>query len=239
MKLLLTSSGITNQTLRATLEQLLGKPIAEASALIIPTAIYPFPGGARHAWQPLGGTRKHVISDLGWKSLGILELSVLPSIDRDAWVPTVEDTDALLVWGGDVLFLCEWMRRSGLADLLPSLRAVYVGTSAGSMAASAVFVEAYTVPPRGHGTPLSSEPIVLAGGLHRTLVTGQGLGLVDVGVIPHLENPNHPDASLVNAEVWAAKHPRPTYAIDDQSALKVVDGAIEVVSEGTWKLFTR
>ena len=239
MKLLLTSSGITNPTLRDTLEQLLGKPISEASALLIPTAIYPFPGGARHAWSPIAGRSAHAMCGLGWKSMGILELSVLPSIERDAWVPMVQETDALLVWGGDPLFLSEWMRRSGLAELLPSLRGVYIGTSAGSMVASTTFVEAYTDPPRGHGTPISSEEVMFGGDLRRTVVTARGVGLVDVGVIPHFENANHPDACARNAEAWAAKCPLPTYALDDQSALRVVDGAIDVVSEGQWKLFPR
>ena len=71
--------------------------------------------------------------ELGWKSLGVLELTALPSIDKELWVPMVQETDVLLVNGGDPLYLCYWMRQSGLADLLPSLRAVYVGLSAGSM----------------------------------------------------------------------------------------------------------
>ena len=72
--------------------------------------------------------------ELGWKSLGVLELTALPSIDEENWVPMVRETDVLLVNGGDPMYLCHWMRQSGLADLLPSLReTVYVGLSAGSM----------------------------------------------------------------------------------------------------------
>ena len=67
--------------------------------------------------------------ELGWKSMGVLELTALPSIDEDHWVPLVRETDVLLVTGGDALYLCHWMRQSGLADLLPSLReTVWVGT---------------------------------------------------------------------------------------------------------------
>lgn len=244
MRLLLTSSGITNQSLRDTVELLLGKPISESSALFIPTAIYPFPGGAKFAWDPIAGKSKGVVCDLGWKSMGILELSVLPSIEKEAWVPMVEQTDAFLVWGGDVLFLSDWMRKSGLADLFPKLRpeAVYVGVSAGSMAASSLFGETYRDAPRGSGDPLSTADMVFTtpeGGIQRKLVTGRGIGLVDFALIPHLGNKNHPDASLENAEKWAAKIPRPTYAIDDQTALKVVDGKVEVISEGQWKYFPR
>jgi len=63
----------------------------------------------------------------------VLELTALPSIDEAQWVPVVEETDVLLVNGGDPLYLCYWMRQSGLAQLLSSLRAVYLGLSAGSM----------------------------------------------------------------------------------------------------------
>jgi dipeptidase E len=134
------------------------------------------------------------------------------------------------------------MRRSGLTDLLPTLRseAAYVGVSAGSMAASATFVETYVDPPRGSDGPLKSEDIAFTtpeGDVDRILVTGQGAGLVDFAVIPHLDHPHHPDASLANAEKWVARSSAPTYAIDDETAVKVVDGAAEVVSEGHWKLF--
>ena len=242
MKALLTSSGITNDSIRDALEDLLGKPIAEADALFIPTAIYPFPGGAGMAWRAIHGQASSPLADLGWKSVGLLELTALPSIEKAAWVPAVREADALLVWGGDPLFLAGWMRRSGLTDLLPTLRpeAVYVGVSAGSIAATTTFVETYTNPPRGTDEPLNSEEVVFAtptGDVERLLVTGQGAGLVDFAVIPHLEHPHHLDASLANAEKWAARIPAPTYAIDDETAISVVDGVARVVSEGQWKLF--
>jgi dipeptidase E len=242
MRALLTSGGIKNGTLRDALVDLLDKPIAEAHALVIPTAIYPFPGGPGMAWRAICGKTSSPLCDLGWKSLGVLELTALPSIDEDAWVPTVRDADALLVWGGDPLFLANWMRRSGLTALLPTLRseAVYVGVSAGSIAAATTFVETYTEPPRGIDGPLKSEDVVFStpqGDVDRILVTGQGAGLVDFAVIPHLAHPDHPDASMANAQQWAARIPAPTYAIDDESAVSVVDGAARVVSEGQWTLF--
>lgn len=174
--------------------------------------------------------------------MGVLELTALPSIDRKVWVTTVEEADALLVWGGDPIYLAYWMRQSGLADLLPSLyqKLVYVGVSAGSMAVSSIFGETYRNPPGGNHGALTSEDIVFAtpqGEIKRMFVTAQGAGLVDFALIPHFGNENHPDASEANAEKWAAKLPIPVYAIDDQSAIKVVDGTVEVVSEGHWKLF--
>jgi dipeptidase E len=239
MRALLTSAGITNDSIRQALADLLGKPISSSSALFIPTAVYPFPGGAGSAWRAITGRAPSPMAGLGWKSMGVLELSVLPSIDEEAWVPAVREADALLFWGGDPLFLAGWMRRSGLTALLPELRpeAVYVGMSAGSIAAASTFVETYVDPPRDADGPLKSEEVVFEGGVDRILVTGQGAGLVDFAVIPHFEHPDHLDASRANAEKWAAHIPAPTYALDDQSAVKVADGVAEVVSEGQWQLF--
>jgi dipeptidase E len=243
VKLLLTSSGISNASIQDALVDLLGKPIAESSALFIPTAIYPFPGGPGMAWRAICGKTRNPLCQLGWKSLGVLELTALPSIDKRTWVPTVLETDALLVWGGDPLYLSYWMRQSGLADLMPSLRRemVYVGVSAGSIAATSLFGETYVDPPSGRGETLSSEDIVFTtpqGEIGRILIKAHGVGLVDFAIIPHLDEENHEDASLANAEKWAARISVPTYAIDDQTAIKVVNGTVEVVSEGHWKLFT-
>jgi dipeptidase E len=243
MRLLLTSSGVCNASIHNALVELLGKPIAESSALFIPTAIYPFPGGAGMAWQAISGKAGSPLAQLGWKSLGVLELTALPSIDKNAWVPMIEETDALLVWGGDPVYLAYWMRQSGLADLLQSLRHewVYVGVSAGSMATATIFGETYRDPPSGRGDALASEHIVFAtphGEVGRILVTAHGSGLVDFALIPHLDHEDHPDSSLANAKTWASRLPVPVYAIDDQTAIKVADGTVEVVSEGHWKLFS-
>jgi dipeptidase E len=242
MNLLLTSSGISNASIEAALVDLLGKPIAESRALCVPTGIYPFPGGGDMAAQMIRGLAYSPLCGLGWESLGVLELTALPSIPQDVWVGAVQETDALLIWGGDPLYLAYWMRQSGLADLLPSLRreAVYVGVSAGAMAATSTFGETYLDPPSGSGHPLTSEPIVFdtpEGDINRIFVTAEGVGLVDFSLIPHLDHPAHPDASLVNAESWAGKLPVPTYAIDDQTAIQVSNGTIDVISEGHWKLF--
>jgi dipeptidase E len=242
MNFLLTSSGIRNKSIHDALVGLLGKPIAESNALFIPTAIYPFPGGAGMAWQAMTGNSASSLCQLGWKSLGVLELTTLPSINKKAWAPSVENTDALLFWGGDPLYLSYWMRQSGLTDLMSSLRRemVYVGVNAGSMAASSKFGETYTNPPNIIGSTFTSENIVFTtseGEISRTFVRIQGAGLVDFAIIPHLDHKDHQDASLANAEKWAAKLAIPVYAIDDNTAIKVTDGAVQVVSEGHWKLF--
>jgi len=243
MKLLLTSSGISNKSIHNALVELLGKPIAEANALFVPTGVYPFQGGQYYAWNPIGGDAAPRMCQLGWKSIGILELSVLPSIDRDMWLPTIAEADALLVWGGDPLFISYWMQQSGLTDFLPSLlgNLVYVGVSAGSIAVASLFAETYSAERSCAGTPLTSEEIVFSsdkGEVSGILVTANGIGLTRFAVIPHFENKDHFASSSTNAEKWASKLPVPFYAIDDETAIKVKDGSVEVVSEGKWKLFT-
>ena len=221
MRFLLTSAGIKNASIRDALVDLLGKPIAESNALCIPTAMYANPDGAGHAWRFISGREARTpMCELGWKSLGVLELTALPSIDEERWVPMVQETDVLLVGGGDPLYLCYWMRQSGLADLLPSLReAVYVGVSAGSVVMA----------------PNVGEDFV---GWNPPTGTDRALGMVDFSLFPHLDHENLPDNSMANAEKWAAGVPVPGYAIDDQTAIKVTDGTVEVVSEGHWTLFT-
>ena len=221
MKLLLTSAGIKNATIHNALLDLLGKPIAEATALCIPTASYALPGGAGMAWNFISGQEPECpMCELGWKSVGVLELTALPSIDKELWVPKVRETDVLLVNGGDPLYLAYWMRQSGLADLLPSLRdTVYVGLSAGSMVMTPRIGEWFV----GWTPPTGGD---------------ETLGLVDFAIFPHLDHQDLPYNALAHAENWAAGMPLPTYAIDDQTAIQVVDGAVEVLSEGHWKQFT-
>src|SRR5207253_3213708 len=130
MKFLLTSAGIKNTSIHNALVDLLGKPIAEASALCIPTASYGHPMVSPvQAWKFISGQEpRNPMCELGWKSLGMLELTALPSIDKERWISWVQETNVLLVNGGDPLYLCYWMRQSGLAELLPSLReTVWVG----------------------------------------------------------------------------------------------------------------
>jgi dipeptidase E len=244
MKLLLTSSGVKNASIRDALVALLGKPIAESNALFIPTAIYPFVNGQYYAWQAMAGRAEAPLTQLGWKSVGLLELSALPTIEKSVWTAAVLEADALLVWGGDPIFLSYWMHASGFAELMPSLRPelVYVGVSAGSMATSSIFAETYVDPPNGSASSnvVSSQKIVFAtsrGEISSTLVTARGTGLVDFALIPHLNNPRHEDASLENAEKWAAMIPVPVYAIDDQTAIQVVDRKVDIISEGEWDLF--
>jgi dipeptidase E len=219
MKLLLTSAGIKNKSIRDTLVDLLGKPIAESNALCIPTATYAHLGGPGKAWQFITGQASTPMCELGWRSLGVLELSALPSIGEEQWVPLVQEIDVLLVNGGDALLLNYWMRQSGLADLLPSLgETLYVGLSAGSMVM----------------TPSIGEDFVR----WRPLTGGdRTLGVAGFSIFPHLDHKDLPE-NTAEAETWTAEILVSSYAIDDEAAIKVVDGTSEVISEGHWKLFT-
>jgi dipeptidase E len=220
MRLLLTSAGVKNPSIRAALVDLLGKPIDESSALCIPTAQYAHPmSGPSGAWRFVSGQSPLPMCDLGWKSLGVLELTALPTVGEDVWRPWVREADVLLAAGGDATYLCHWMRESGLVDLLPSLQdTVWVGLSAGSMVMTprigADFVEWPSAPDE------------------RTL------GVVDFSICPHLAPDGMPGNSLAFAERWAAEISGPAYAIDNETAIKVADGTAEVVSEGHWKLLS-
>ena len=221
MKLLLTSAGIKNPSISGALVDLLGKPIAESNALCIPTATYGHPNtGPGHAWRFISGQEARTpMVELGWKSVGVLELTALPSIAAERWIPWVQEADILLVNGGDPLYLHYWMRQSGLADLLPSLTGtVWAGLSAGSLVM----------------TPRIGEDFV-----HWKPPTGgdETLGIVDFAIFPHLDHPELPENTMADAERWAAGMEMPCYAIDDETAISVVDGEIEVISEGHWKLF--
>jgi dipeptidase E len=222
MKLLLTSAGVRNPSIEDALVDLLGKPIAECTALCIPTAMYGHPavGPGAAPWRFISGSSENRMVELGWKSMGVLELTALPTLDEEVWVPLVRETDALLVGGGDVLYLCHWMRESGLVDLLPALtETVWVGLSAGSMVMTPQVGEDFIQwrPPSGDVSTL---------------------GIVDFSICPHVNGDGMPGNTMAEAESWAATIGGPSYAIDDQTALKVLDNQVEVVSEGRWTRLT-
>ncbi len=218
MKLLLTSGGLTNPSIHAALVYLLGKPVSESHALVVPTAQWGHPScgpasvrgliAADDAWRNFTG--------LGWASLGVLELTALPTIGAERWVPWVRETDVLLVDGGEATYLAHWMQASGLVDLLPSLTdTVWVGVSAGSMVM----------------TPRIGDRFVE----WQDAADDRTLGVVDFSIFPHLNA--FPTNTPAEAERWAADLAAPAYAIDEQTAITVVDGRVEVVSEGQWTAF--
>jgi dipeptidase E len=218
MKLLLTSGGVTNPSIAAALVSLLGKPIAESRALCIPTAQWGHPMCGPESVQGFvsAGSRWQHSSGVGWQSMGALELTALPTIGAQRWVSWVQEADVLVVDGGDATYLCHWMRVSGLVDLLPSLAdKVWVGISAGSM----------VMTPR-----IGPEFVQWA-----AAPDDRALGLVDFSIFPHLNA--FPTNTPADAERWAAEIGGPAYAIDEQTAISVLDGQAEVVSEGEWKRY--
>src|ERR687884_1830856 len=208
MRFLLTSAGIKNASIRDALVDLLGKPIAESNALCIPTATHAL-GQPELAWRFISGQEPRTpMCELGWKSLGVLELTALPSIDEERWVPLVQETDVLLGSGGDALYLCHWMRQSGLADLLGSLdETVWVGLSAGSMVMTPRIGDDFVQwkPPTGDDNTL---------------------GFVDFSIFPHVDNEHLPTNTMAAPERWAAGFSGPAYAIDDETAIRVVNGEV-------------
>jgi len=218
LKLLLTSGGVTNPSIYGALVELLGKPPRESTALCIPTAQWGHPmcGPVSARGFVSGVAPWDGLTSIEWGSLGLLELSTLPTIGAERWVPWVRGADVLLVDGGDATYLCHWMRQSGMADLLPSLTdIVWVGVSAGSM----------VMTPR-IGADFVNWP---------SAQDDRTLGVVDFSIFPHLDV--FPDNTIAEAERWVSEIGGPAYAMDDQTAIKVVDDTVEVVSEGKWRLF--
>jgi dipeptidase E len=220
VKLLLTSAGVKNPAINDALLDLLGKPIAESNALCIPTASYGHtPRGIHGSYKFITGQATTPMCELGWKSLGILELTALPTLDKKLWTPAVEEADVLLVNGGDSLYLAHHMQASGLVDLVPSLNAPWVGLSAGSMVMTPRIGDDFKVwEPPGGGD--------------------KALGIVDFSIFPHVDHPMLPENTMAAAEQWAAGLGNPAYAIDDDTAIRVVDGKVDVVSDGNWRFFT-
>lgn len=216
--MLLTSGGITNASIRAALVEMLGRPVDQCRALCVPTAQWGHPmcGPVSVHGFVAGGSGSETMAGLGWASIGLLELTALPTIGLERWEPWVRDADVLLVDGGEATYLCHWMRESGLAELLPSLpETVWVGVSAGSM----------VMTPR-IGADFVAWPLA---------PDDRTLGVVDFSIFPHLGL--FPTNTLAHAERWAAEIDGPAYAIDEQTAIRVVDGTTDVISEGNWTRF--
>jgi dipeptidase E len=219
VKLLLTSGGITNESIREALVDLLGKPISESRALCIPTAQWGHPMlGPVSVRGFVAGEPPRYMSSLGWASVGVLELTALPTIGEERWVPWVREADVLLVDGGDATYLCHWMRESGFAEVMSSLTdTVWVGLSAGSMVMTPRIGQDFVAWP--------SAP------------DDRTLGVVDFSIFPHVDHEAMPENTMAEAARWADAIGGPAYAIDDQTAIKVTDGTVEIISEGQWKAF--
>jgi dipeptidase E len=230
VKLLLTSIGLTTDAIRQALVDLLGRPIADCAAVHIPTAVYALPGGMGYATE-----MTRYWADLGWRELATCELTALPTLPEELWLPDLQAADAILVGGGNSGYLSYWFHRSGFADLLPSLleSTTYVGVSAGSYVLTPGFNydRRRWVEDGVYYDDEYDEAAPPGAGDYR------GLGVVNFHIRPHLNSEDFPDLSLAAMERAAAKVDGPLYAIDDNSAIKVVGPNIEVISDGEWRLF--
>ena len=232
MRLLLTSLGLTNESIRTALTELTGKPISESRAVFIPTAMHAVPGGGCYLWEDVMAQ-----NEVGWKSLSILELSALPSIPKSMWLSSLEEVDVIYVEGGNTPYLSYWFEASGFAEELPSLliNLVYVGVSAGSLVVSHSLVINQTrlgetgvyadeqygdVAPLGFGSDFT-------------------LRLIPAAIRPHFNASYFDGVSMEDMKKVCDKIDAPVYVIDDQTALKVVGDQIEVISEGAWELLNQ
>jgi dipeptidase E len=221
MKLMLTSAGVRNPSIHAALSDLLPKPLEQCTAVCIPTAMYghPMAGPGERAWEFIAGRTEQPMVALGWRSVAVLELTALPSIDEERWVPLVREADVLLASGGDAVYLAHWMNECGLTDMLGTLSdTVWIGMSGGSMVMTPRIGREFV----GWQAPDGSDAT---------------LGLVDFSIFPHLDHPDIATNTMDAAERWAARLGGPACAIDDETAIIVVDGTVEVVSEGHWRRF--
>lgn len=217
MKLLLTSSGITNKSIANELLRLLGKPFKQSKLTFIPTAANMEKGDKGWLVDDMQNSRK-----LGFSLFDIVDISAVP---KTIWLPSLEQADVLVFGGGNTDHLIKWMNKSGLAKLLTHLLSnkVYVGISAGSMVTTKEI-------------SLTSASILYyeeTEGLKHT----RGLGFVDFEIRPHLNSKWFPKVRIDYLSTLAKEAQNTFYALDDNSAVSVVDGKVSVVSEGVWKKF--
>lgn len=215
MKLLLTSGGLENKTIIHALQKLVGKNFKDTKLVFIPTAANVEEGDK---WWLIKDLVK--CKELGCAEVDIVDIAAVP---QEIWQPRLQRADILVVGGGYTAYLMEQMKKSGLAKILPDLlkSRVYVGISAGSMILAPHLREKEMQ--RLYQEPITDGP-------------NEGLGIVDFLVVPHMNSPFFPRAAELIDEV-ARDIKTPLYAIDDQTAVTVVDGKVEVVSEGKWKKF--
>jgi len=230
MKLLLTSAGLTNASIINALQGVVGKPFGESNIVVVPTAHNPVPGDK--GWL----LEEDFINpyQLGWKRFSVVDLAAVERLDKDLWWPEFEQADVVLVGGGGTFYLSYWLQQSGLFDVLPQwLKSkVYIGISAGSQVAGANLRSTGEALDAG---PLSDDEYDEIGPTSQS--SGKALGLVDFAFRPHLNSPDFPKIRKDYLEGVAKTLNVPMYALDDQSAIKVIDDSVEIVSEGTWHFF--
>lgn len=219
MKLLLTSTGITNKTIENKFIEMVGKRPEDMTLAFIPTA-------ANVARPP----DKHWIINnfvsLAQMKIGKIDIVDISAIPEEIWLPRLKQADVIMAGGGNPYHLIYWMRKTDLSNILKDLikDKVYVGCSAGSVILGKVIV---TTAPKKY-----IEEIPEFEG-------DNGFEYVDFSIRPHFYRPDRPQFTDDSVQELADKYQSTFYAIDDDSAIAVSDGQIEVVSEGKWKLFEK
>ena len=206
-----------NASIAKALLELTGKPFSECSMAFVPTASNVSRGDKDWVIKDL-----RIAQELGFKSVDIVDISALP---KDLWFPGFDVADVLLFEGGNEFHLMDWIKKSGLKELLPEMlkTKVFVGISAGSI-----------VTGKSLGMSMSER---LYSEKVEPYTDDEGLGYADFLVRPHLNSPHFPGMTLAVLDEVAKEQPETFYAIDDQTAIKVVDQKVEVISEGVWKKY--
>lgn len=217
MKLFLTSSGITNKLLEKALLNLLGKPFKKSNLTFIPTAANIDKADKSWLINDLNNFRK-----LGFKTIDIADISAVP---EKRWLTSLKEADIIVIGGGNTKYLLDWVFKSGLAKYLPDLlkTKVYVGISAGSMITAKIVT-------------LSSDSIKNFGKSGK-FYTWKGLGFINFELRPHLNSEHFPTVRISYLTELAKMNKNTFYAIDDDTAVQVIDGKVEIITAGKWQKF--
>lgn len=215
MKLLLTSAGLANPTIIRALKSLVDQPLDKLNLAYVPTAANVEEGDKGWLIDDLACTKA-----LGFASVDVIDIS---AVSKDIWESRLKQIDILMFGGGNTFHLMHWIVKSGLKDQLADFlkSKIYVGVSAGSCVTG----------------PTIHNSVQNLFDEKDDYKRKDGLGLVDFQFIPHLNS--FPKINESNLRYASQKIKEPVYAVDDQSAIKVVDGKIEVVSEGNYLLFNQ
>jgi dipeptidase E len=230
MKLLLTSQSIHNKSIEAALRSLLDKPSTDSTLVYITTSQNAAVGDKSWLIQNLND-----VYNMGWKSFEIIDLAAVIDLPKAMWWDRILAADVLFVGGGANFYIGYWLEKSGLAAALPELlkSKVYVGASAGSMVTTASITTAsQALKQIADDLPLDMESLGITG-----QSSPRSLGLVNILLRPHYTDPHYSYITDDVLQKVATMNNCPLYALDDDSALKVVGDSIEVVSEGIWKKF--
>ncbi len=220
MKLLLTSAGLSNKSIAKALFELVGKKPADTIIAFIPTAANINDEDKGWFVTDLYNLKKQKL-----KKLDIVDISVLP---KEVWLPRLKAADVLFFSGGNSPHLMYWLEQSGLKKILRGLlkTRVYAGISAGSV------VTAPTL-------ELSNKDKRLYYEKKFGYKANKALGFVDFYTRPHLNSSYFPKLRKNFLQKIAGQIKKPLYALDDQSALKIINGKVKVVSEGKYLIFNK